>query len=540
MKRFLACALSCAGLAWFSPPIPAQEGKLVVVNTSSKELKRTAHRLRIPVDRLKNAREALSEATELARRPPVPQHLAHQLGNFWIELNRAKAEAALNELITRLRLAALSAATADEYLEATSSAFGLLNSLSQVDPDGAVDWRNRWPKPSASFDGIESRVTELERQLKRTMVYQMVNSKPDAALALVSSGADGTNTDFGLRAPVASRLINSGRKEDGLRLIDQTIAEFAGIKPTQDQWHGYVSFIQQVTYAAPDRFLEAFQVLAQAGPPRTGLPGASHTYAGPGDQVVALDEQESMALNLLRGLNQRPELMLKALESMPSLKSKVEQLGGIDSALNPREMVTRPAPYGSEFHRGPRRMSSDAAVAAEGGASTPDAIYAKVRGKIARNPDFVRRTLADAFTGPEEADKMLQLAMISSSEDPDLSSLAIEMARPLIRRVEPPQRRMHLYQQLVTATRECEGEVDAELIKEGFIVADELREAEKEMSANVPVKPGDTAADYFERFLLSVLARDNFPAAIRYARSMPDESTKLSALLQIVQGCREH
>jgi hypothetical protein len=368
----------------------------------------------------------------------------------------------------------------------------------------------------------------------------MVSANPDAALAMMSGSTEGAGVDFGLRAPIASQMINSGRREEGLRIIDRTVAEFAAISPTPAQWHGYVSFLQQVTYAAPDRFLEAFHVLTKAGPPPAGGSGRSHAFPGPAGQVVVLDEQEAMALNLLRGLHQRPELMLKALESMPSLKSKVEQLGGIDSALNPGDMGRFLSAHPNALYRKGHRTNPDGSMAGEADPNTPAAIHARIRGKMDTEPQFVRRTLADAFRGPEDAGRLLELAMAASGEDPDLSSLAIQMALPLVRRVDSPEQRMHLFQQLVSITRQCDGEVDPELIKEGFVLVDELREQEEKKPANVPVKPGTTAADQFEMFLVAELARDNFTAAIRYARSLQDDSMKLATLLRIVQGCREY
>jgi len=58
------------------PTAPAQEGG----GRSDKELKRAAHRLHIDVEKLKNARQALREATELARRlEPLPVRHVYQL-----------------------------------------------------------------------------------------------------------------------------------------------------------------------------------------------------------------------------------------------------------------------------------------------------------------------------------------------------------------------------------------------------------------------------------------------------------------------------
>ena len=77
------CAFCCVFLALSFTPPAAQEGKLIVVNVDSKDLKRTACRLRIPVERVKNAREALQEATDLAKRVrPIQANSVSQLGKL--------------------------------------------------------------------------------------------------------------------------------------------------------------------------------------------------------------------------------------------------------------------------------------------------------------------------------------------------------------------------------------------------------------------------------------------------------------------------
>jgi hypothetical protein len=383
-------------------------------------------------------------------------------------------------------------------------------------------------------------LAQLQRQLRRSTMQQLIYANPEAAMALLGNGADSMSLDFDLRAPLASRMIESGRKEDGLKLIDRTIADFAAAKPDPLRWSSFGNFLQTLPYAAPDRFVDAFQVFVKTDAASANIPGSPGVSLKAGDLLVPLDQKEAMALNVLRSISQRPELMLKALETMPSLKSKVEQAGGIDNALN-SAVMTEPNLYRSPPPPGMRRASPYLAGpgAANSNHDNANDIYTKVRGKLDKEPQFVRRTLADAVTAPDDVQLLLRIAMMSSGEDPDLSCLCVELARPFVLRVESPQRRMGLFQQLVGATRQCEGEVDADLIKEGFILADDVREAQKEKPANFSAKPGTGPVDQFELYLLSELARDNFGAAIRYARSLPEESMKLAALLGIVQACRQ-
>ncbi len=71
---FRRICLSWTLLALILPEVAAaQEVRVTVTSSSAKELKRTAHRTRITVERLKNIREVLQQATSLVRRmDPMP------------------------------------------------------------------------------------------------------------------------------------------------------------------------------------------------------------------------------------------------------------------------------------------------------------------------------------------------------------------------------------------------------------------------------------------------------------------------------------
>ncbi len=105
-------------LVLVSPTAPAQEGR----GRSDKELKRAAHRLHIDVEKLKNARQVLREATELARRlEPLPVQYLPQLSQLWIELDRSQAADTVESIVSDLRTAAQSAKKPESYQQATSA-----------------------------------------------------------------------------------------------------------------------------------------------------------------------------------------------------------------------------------------------------------------------------------------------------------------------------------------------------------------------------------------------------------------------------------
>ena len=100
-----------------------------------------------------------------------------------------------------------------------------------------------------------------------------------------------------------------------------------------------------------------------------------------------------------------------------------------------------------------------------------------------------------------------------------------------------------------------EGEVDPGLLKEGFVLASELREEQpgsgcgfwfrrfRGLGASLPPRRyGSLAiprgADQLEAMLVSEYARDNFAGALTYVRSMQDAKLKLMALNQMIQSLR--
>ncbi len=60
-----------------------------VVNSNDKELRRSAHRMRITPERLRQARRALEEATGIVgRMDPVPVPQLGQLSSLWPQVHR--------------------------------------------------------------------------------------------------------------------------------------------------------------------------------------------------------------------------------------------------------------------------------------------------------------------------------------------------------------------------------------------------------------------------------------------------------------------
>jgi hypothetical protein len=170
----------------------------------------------------------------------------------------------------------------------------------------------------------------------------------------------------------------------------------------------------------------------------------------------------------------------------------------------------------------------------QGPAANIPNLVQELKGKAEMDPAVARGKLKDL-----DVDALVNLAMNASYQDPDLAGLAIEMAQPMLSAVEPLQKQASTLQNLIRASRQVDGDVDRELLRSGFILADQIRQelSEKTSAKVVPTNSYMAAgADQLEVFLVSELSRDSFDSAISYVRSLENNAFKLMCLIQIVQS----
>ena len=138
---------------------------------------------------------------------------------------------------------------------------------------------------------------------------------------------------------------------------------------------------------------------------------------------------------------------------------------------------------------------------------------------------------------PKQVPDLIELARMAQSADPELASMTLDAAKPLLSRVEPLQDRAQLFGEMARAYRECDGEADAGLLRDGFHLVARMRE---ESDGAAPGESGSRyMADELEATLISELTRIDFDSAMRYVRSMPEKPPRLAALLRVVQSLRE-
>jgi hypothetical protein len=540
---YLACFLAAASSAQTVAPVRDQ----------TNEVKRTAHQLRISVDHLKNARAALKEATTLVRHSTDPYAFL-RLAQYWVRIDKARAPAALVDLYGWLRTAARNAPDGPTYQRCMSEAQSTLWRLALLNSDKAVSLWRMWPDPPAalgeSMANQRERVGQFERQLAAADSGSGAGAGSGIMMDSTAANQQAAKGDYRFVSSLAGQLSRYGDRAEALKVMDQATATFRQGSQDPGALSSYFYFVRQLWNIDQDRYLQALNALVPALSHQTG-PNIGGTLTM-GSQTLQLTAAEAAVIELCRSLHGRPDLMMKTLDTVPGLQSKLDGIGGIDNILGlSAPMNPSQGPLSMSYSiDGINKMTYSSTV---GGVSTgitgpanPLAamesgmlLYKSLHGKLAKDPASVKQKLADAAKTPDQIQILINLANYATNGDADLASLALDFASRMIMQVEPPSERASVMQELIQAYQQCDNEVDAALLQEGLVIVRQLRDEQKRVAAPMrpaptPVPDRSTMADPLERTIVAEQALDNFNGAIKYLRQMPDDQ-KLQALLQIVQ-----
>jgi len=532
MKRLYGL-ISVVSILCIAFSASAQESRVVVVHAGSKELKRSAHRLRIPVDQLKNARQTLQEATDLARKiKPYPMMQVYSLANSWQQLNRTKMKTVVDSFIQDLRSEAAQAADPQTYMQATTTAMSLMQSNAELDYEKLQQALRRWPDPPDSIAESTRKFREsLEENARQSSLWQMSNTDPEKALELISQTGESGEYNYPISAQIAQGFMNAGKNDEAFDVIDRTIADFSRHAADPRAVQSYESFVQMSLWQLDSSRAAAVidPWIAQLTNPDS--PADCSGTLSAGNTSVDLTCAQSKVLNLVRSLPTKPSLVQKTLDSIPGLRSKVDSIGGIDNLYSNSGMSFT---MGSKAGRHP-------VISAPMMPGNPSKLFQELKGKARSNPGYVKAKLQEVAESRQGVETLINLAAMASYQEDELASLALEAAQEFIPRIEPLPIRSNILQQLIRAYRQVEGEVDQGLLQNGFVLADQLRQEQSEKNGfsdemNSTTRQEYAPADQFEAFLVSELSRDSFDSAINYVRSMKDGDFKLQCLIQIVQA----
>ncbi len=528
---FLACSLAA---------VAARAGDFSATDRSSKELKVTAHRIRVSVERLKNIRSALQQATDLAKQmDPLPAQRMGYIGQLWSQLNRTKAVETIESLLEDVRRAAESAKDTNGYIQSCTAFSSLLQPLMELDREKAAQQAESWPNvPPDLGAGSEKLRKEQMDQFQRNLLQRLTYEDPLKAAKLYAELSSSMGADYSFKAQLAQQLAVSGQKDQAFKILDDVIADYQKQGPDQARFQDYTGFLLQVANIDPDRYMAGLAAISgDMSRPVSEADGAWTMRMG--DRSLALSNAEYRVLEIVRsGFYGRPGLVMKTLDAFPDLKAKLDSFGGIDNIMNPSlasgSSVSFTAKNASAGGVGDSTLSLGFLL---NSTDKTSAFLREVKSKSVKTPAEMRQKIEDSFNHPEDIDQLINLASRASNEEPDAVVPALEAAKSLVQRIQPLERRSQALQNLARAYRECEGEVDTDLLQDGFVLVDQLRQEETE--GTYTYAAGNSPADQLEQFLVSEYASDHFEEGVRYIWAMDDDASKLAALLRVVETLRQ-
>ena len=287
--------LLCLCLGMLASLAPSQEKGGTVEIVKPQDLKRTAHRLRISVERLANARTALKEATDLAVRldPPVLNDYG-SLARMWIQLDRRKAREMIGSMIAQLSRNAQAAEDLESYRKCTGQAQQLLISLLRDrSGEGHADRRTL----ARSFREIGQRpgnkaLAQFQNDCNNRLMSQAAYTAPEQIYDQLLQPQKAGSIPFTARSQVAMALINQNQKDKARAVLDQAIEDMGKRPPEPGKNYDYEGFLRELARMYPERFLDAFNTYqGDDCPPGLVLPISALRFNG------ANNEYRSAPLN---------------------------------------------------------------------------------------------------------------------------------------------------------------------------------------------------------------------------------------------------
>jgi hypothetical protein len=607
------------GVLCFAVSAFPQKSIYIGTGAASKELKRAARRLHVPIEQLKKAQKALQEATDLARQiKPFPASEIQGLTETWRQLDRSKAKEVLDSFVQDLRTEAAGAKDFHAYQQATSTALMLLQINGGADYEKAQQIIQSWPEPPASAGEAGAKfLNGLKSSLRQSSIWNLANSDPAKAKELLSQADDSKGYNYSVSGQIVRGLIQDGKKDEALALVNQTINDFNQHASDPLALQAYQNFAQSTVSSLGSSV--AGSIMTPLITQMTNQTPSNNCTSGSlksGDSSIDLTCSEWNALTLVRNFSyNKPELVNNTLKSFPSLKSKLDQVGGIDDVSSGTGVTMSPKFPGAAMNGIPTNINGlseemsfspenllsifNSAEGDNANLQNQSKLQRELKGKAESNPELVKGRLKEAAKGPSGITMLISLAMMSNYDDPDLGSLALEVAKSLINQVEPIEKRASILQNFIQVSRQVEGEVDPEILRNGFVLADQIREKSQKQTlskagpGNTKAVPSpqdmeqldayisstvggididssmifsqvngnmeailgaafpsgilnmntlgmpsfaDMQADQLETFLIAESAIDNYEKAIDFARSRKSDMLRLTCLVQIAQA----
>lgn len=527
-RKARAIGLSAAILFGFSTAAAAQASrtKVEVSGLGEWDLKQTARRHNVSTSRISNARTILESVTEtlIDSDPLQSAGVVNQVGWLWPQLHRRQASEALNRLLQVLSKSAVSSDRPKAFVSSTHMALQIATSLSSVDPDRALQRIVSWPSPPAEAGESAHALSDQIRTAAQDPEWlSHFQADPSGALrSLTSTGFE--RRMLHLDAPISGEK----RKRLADELADDLVSEYSqGVwdrNRVQEFLGRMLRVSQRETSMLPELLFLLSDALEQVGIHQEAPRYIIATNSGEAE----ISELESIILANLRSLiYSRPGAMISWLDSMPDLRAKLDQIGGIDQGLQRsriRELGSKPVEGTAE------EVSEDDSY--------------KKAASLGRDaltkPLAVRMELA-RIAGMEEGFlRLRQLFQASQHQYPELAWEALKAAEPLLTEPDSLFEQAHRHTAYARIYRASEGRLSDGLLKSGFSLLGRLRDVEDEDASarqqGGPSGRGKGHADNLELALIAELALVDFDNALRRIRRIEEQPRRIQAMLNSIQS----
>ncbi|RPI25364.1 MAG: hypothetical protein EHM61_14600 [Acidobacteria bacterium] len=474
---------------------PAQNRRLIVVNPSEKELVKEANRLGICPDRLKNGREAIREALEMA--PEVAREMPVFLGAHLIKYESKQAQTLMSSLYEKLLDETAQSNDPQELAILQFSAVDLISALDKQNPSLAKKLESRWPQPLRP-----SRATQpVEEPSVQDQIHKQMKTNPEEALLQLPMAESG-GADFLLRGNLLRELWEQNRPDAARQLLNESAAllPLAGSRGQS----ALGPFLQTALGLFPDSREALLSATAQWYAALEQMGGPESDFRSPSGKVFRVSSADFALLNQLAALRMHPEFSEQMARISPTLHSRIQSAGGVPWLFTP-DTGSR-----NQVRRTVNEASKADLEAVLTGVSNPKDIKAALS-EVCRGNDQEKR---------EKVFSLLLRQIQSEKEPTNAASEMMSFASDCIR---------------------CLGEFPVDWYSAGKNLVRQLREAE-EQDQPVP-RPGAARPRFrrsfatdFEAYLFEKRARTDFAGVIGEVRAIPEKPRAFLILMQIIQG----
>ena len=480
--------------------------RVVVHSAQDRELRLTAHRLGVPVDRVEKGRQALRKASGLVGEVTGEESVS-VLAKLWTSLDRKHAISEIRRMIELLRKNAESASEEETHRLATAAAQSLSAALLPLDVDAARDVFRNWPAAPEGQEELDLESYQRQRTWEHRGFRELAKRDVGAALDLLPELEAGL-IDPNLRTRLMHDLANRGRFDDANGLLDGMLNSISDLDPGVAA-SGLESVIYYLEHRSPDRLPEVLQAWAQVVrevPADQNLRYQRQHVPG-GLQLTPLETRVALILSRLSWAP--PEAVNSALSQFPGLQRKLKGVGGPRGL---RESIQRQKDAESKQRRqGLEGVTVDELESSLKRVETGGVAERQLRSLLSR-------------LGPYYED--------GPNHDPESGARRFLRLARLIEQGEDPLIRIRMFRSLGRYYMTFEGELSDDLLKLGW---DLLEWSDRQFQTESEAKKKEALVrqlDSLEVWLLAAWAWSDFQPAIKHIETLHAE-VQFAALVKV-------